>query len=246
MKRRDLIARSALAAAGVAMAVRAQSGAQHIKMMDEVPEDAPLVQFLIYPRMVAIDLIGPMSVFKIMRWRTELLWKDTAPVGSDLMSFTPTHSFATASAAPDMLLVVGGIMGSIDCMNDPEVMAFVARQGATATWVTSVCTGGLVLGAAGLLRGYDATAHWGVVDLLPLLGARHVDRRVVIDRNRITGGGATAGIDFGLTLAAAISGEEAACKAQLILEYAPEPPFANGTPTEARAERMAAARAGRV
>lgn len=246
MKRRDLIALSALAAAGMATSAFAETGMQHSKRMDEVPEDAPLVQFLIYPRMVAIDLIGPMSVFKIMRWRMELVWKDTLPVSSDLMPFTPTHSFTTASARPDVLLVVGGIMGTIACMNDPDVMAFVARQGATSTWVTSVCTGGLVLGAAGLLRGYDATAHWGVADLLPLLGARHVDRRVVIDRNRMTGGGATAGIDFGLTLAATIGGEEAARKVQLILEYAPAPPFANGTPAEAGPERMAAARAGRV
>ena len=106
--------------------------------------------------------------------------------------------------------------------------------------MTSVCTGSLALAAAGLLKGYDATSHWQVASFLPRMGARHVNKRVVIDRNRMTGGGVTAGIDFGLTLAAYLKDEEAARRVQLILEYAPEPPFRNGTPEEAGPERVAA------
>jgi transcriptional regulator GlxA family with amidase domain len=118
-------------------------------------------------------------------------------------------------------------------------MAFLADRGSRAKWVTSVCTGSLALAAAGLLRGYDATSHWQVADLLPRMGARHVDKRVVIDRNRMTGGGVTAGIDFGLTLAARLKDEEAARRVQLLMEYAPEPPFRNGTPKEAGPKRVA-------
>lgn len=97
----------------------------------------------------------------------------------------------------------------------------------------------LEMAAAGLLEGYDATSHWQVADLLPRMGARHVDKRVVIDRNRMTGGGVTAGIDFGLTLAGRLKGEDDARRVQLLMEYAPEPPFRNGTPNEAGPKRVA-------
>lgn len=109
-----------------------------------------------------------------------------------------------------------------------------------------VCTGSLVLAAAGLLRGYKATSLWAVTDLLPLMGANYVESRVVHDRNRLTGGGVTAGIDFGLTLVALMRGEEAARRVQLIIEYAPEPPFKSGTPREAAPELVAGLRKARV
>lgn len=137
-------------------------------------------------------------------------------------------------------------MGSIACMKNPALLEFLADRGARARYVTSVCTGGLVLGAAGLLRGYRATALWGVVDLLPVMGAIKADARVVEDRNRVTGAGATAGLDFGLALAVLLRGQEAAERIQLILEYEPEPPFHKGTPTLMGPERMAKIRAGRV
>ncbi len=119
------------------------------------------------------------------------------------------------------------------------VMMSLADCGSRAKWVTSVCTGSLALAAAGLLNGCDATSHWQVADPLPRMGSRHVDQRVVIDRNRMTGGGVTAGIDFGLTLAAHLKGEEAARRLQLLMEYAHEPPFHNGTPKEAGPTRVA-------
>ena len=137
-------------------------------------------------------------------------------------------------------------MGSIACMGRQPVLDFLADRAERARYVTSVCTGGLVLGAAGLLRGYRATAHWGVADLLPLMGAIRAHERVVQDRNRLTGGGVTGGLDFGLTLAALLRGQAEAERVQLVLEYAPQPPFRAGTPDEVGPERLAQARAGRV
>src|SRR5437763_10757718 len=110
-------------------------------------------------------------------------------------------------------------------MDDQLVLDFLARQGAQARYVTSVCTGSLLLGAAGLLKGYKATCHWMSHDQLPALGAEPVKARVVIDRNRVTGGGVTAGIDFGLALAALLRGEHEAKRIQLQIEYNPAPPF---------------------
>lgn len=212
-----------------------------------VPPDAPKVAMLVHPRMVAMDLIGPLTVFNIMRFNVQLVWKDKTPVSTDVgIPMTATATFDECPKDLDVLFVPGGLLGTVDCMNDPDVCGFLADRGSRAKWVTSVCTGGLALAAAGLLRGYDATAHWAVADLLPIMGARHVDKRVVRDRNRLTGGGVTAGVDFGLTLAAEMKGEEAARRVQLIIEYAPEPPFANGTPQEAGPERVAELRKARM
>ncbi|BCP51505.1 ThiJ family protein [Kaistia sp. 32K] len=249
LDRRTLLALGTLLAASAAAPANAaepQAGAAHMRSMMETPPDAPKVAMLVHPKMVALDLIGPMTVFKILRFDVQLVWKDKSPVSTDVgIPLVATHSFDECPGDLDILFVPGGTLGSVDCMNDPEVLAFLADRGARAKWVTSVCTGALVLAAAGLLKGYDATAHWAVADLLPLMGARHVDQRVVRDRNRMTGGGVTAGIDFALALAALMKGEEAARRVQLTIEYAPEPPFANGTPQEAGPERLAEARESR-
>jgi putative intracellular protease/amidase len=241
--RRALFGLAALAGLGAATAACARNTDQpredHTRAMMAIPPGAPTVAMLIHPGMVSLDLIGPMTVFQLMRWNIQLVWKDANPVMTDLVPLTATQSFDECPADLDVLFVPGGIMGTIDIMNDQTVLAFLADRGARASWVTSVCTGSLALAAAGLLKGYDATSHWTTVDLLPLMGARHVDKRVVVDRNRITGGGITAGIDFGLTLAAHIENEEAARKVQLIMEYAPAPPFENGTPAQAGATRVA-------
>jgi putative intracellular protease/amidase len=246
--RRNFMAIAALLTSSAALPASAEEQAKggHEQSIMKTPPDAPKVAMLIYPRMVALDLIGPMTVFNILRFDVQLVWKDKAPVSTDVgLSFAATQTFEECPNDLDILFVPGGILGTIDCMNDPEVRAFLADRGERAKWVTSVCTGGLVLAAAGLLQGYDATAHWAVADLLPLMGARHVDRRIVRDRNRMTGGGVTAGIDFALALAAEMRGEEAARRVQLIIEYAPEPPFRNGTPQEAGAERVADMRKSR-
>lgn len=198
------------------------------------PSGAPSVTMLVHPGMVMLDLVGPLTVFSIIRSKIELVWKDRSPVMTDCrLPITATHDFTTASAAPDILFIPGGTLGSALCMNDPAVMEFVRNRGEAAKYVTSVCTGSLVLAAAGLLKGYRATSLWAVADLLPLMGATHVDERVVIDRNRITAGGVTAGIDFALLLAAKMTDEETAKRVQLTLEYSPQPPFKAGTPAEA-------------
>ena len=246
--RRALLALGSVLAAAAALLAQAQeTEAEHMRKMMAIPPDAPKVAMLIYPKMVALDLIGPMTVFNILRCKVDLVWKDKAPVATDVgIPFAATRTFAECPRDLDVLFVPGGIMGTIDCMNDPAVCGFLADRGSRAKWVTGVCTGTLALAAAGLLKGYDATAHWAVADLLPLMGARHVEGRVVRDRNRMTGGGVTAGIDFGLRLAAELKGEEAARRVQLMIEYAPEPPFRNGTPSEAGPARVAAMRQGRT
>ncbi len=243
--RRQMLALAALGGASAAAPALAQvppdPGAQHMRDMMMIPPDAPTIAMLVHPKMVALDLIGPLTVFNILRCNAMLVWKDKAPVMTDVrLPIAATHTFGEVPQALDVLFVPGGRMGTVECMNDPEVMAFLSDRGSRAKWVTSVCTGSLALAAAGLLKGYDATSHWQVASFLPRMGARHVNKRVVIDRNRMTGGGVTAGIDFGLTLAARLKDEEAARRVQLILEYAPEPPFRNGTPEEAGPERVAA------
>jgi cyclohexyl-isocyanide hydratase len=157
------------------------------------------------------------------------VWKDTRPVVADSgLAIVPTTTFADCPPL-DIVFVPGG-RGQVPLMTDDEVLGFLRKHGAAARYVTSVCTGALVLGAAGLLTGYDAATHWAFVELLPRFGARHVPGRVVVDRNRITGGGVTAGIDFALRLAAEIAGDDVARAIQLGLEYDPAPPFASGHP----------------
>ena len=204
------------------------------------PANAPSVSILIYPGMVMLDLIGPLSVFSIMQSKIEMVWKDRNPVMTDCrIPVTPTHDFGSASNGADIFLIPGGTIGTVACMNDAVVMDYVRAQGGSAKYVTSVCTGSLVLAAAGLLKGYRATSLWAVADLLPLMGAQHIDERVVVDRNRITAGGVTAGIDFGLVLAALLTDEMTAKRVQLTLEYSPQPPFHAGTPKEAGPELTA-------
>jgi len=143
----------------------------------------------------------------------------------------------------DILFVPGGAKGMASVMTDTETIQFLSRCGKTAKLVTSVCSGSLILGAAGLLRGYKATSHWAVRDILPLLGAEVVPDRVVQDRNRITAGGISAGIDFGLRVAARLFGEDNARLVELALEYDPQPPFGSGSPEKAPPSVANAARA---
>ncbi|PCJ42964.1 MAG: thiamine biosynthesis protein ThiJ [SAR86 cluster bacterium] len=194
----------------------------------------PIIAMLVHPKMVMQDLVGPMTVFNIMGAEIHLVWKNLDSVSTDLgISVTPTTTFEDTPQDLDVLFVPGGLGGSIDLMQDKAVLDFLSDRGETATYVTSVCTGSLLLGAAGLLKGYRATSHWYTRDHLALMGATPVNERVVQDRNRITGGGVTAGIDFGLTLAALLKSEEDAKRYQLLMEYAPAPPFNAGTPETA-------------
>jgi cyclohexyl-isocyanide hydratase len=209
--------------------------------------DRPKIAMLVHPKMVMQDLIGPLTVFNLMRCEIHLVWKTREPVMTEVgLPITPTTLFRDCPDHLDVLFSPGGLEGTIAAMQDPEVLGFFADRGRTARYVTSDCTGSLVLGAAGLLRGYKATSHWSVRDQLALMGATPVHERVVHDRNRITGGGVTAGIDFGLTLAALLRSREEAEGIQLIIEYAPAPPFNAGTPETAPKvvfDRLAASRA---
>jgi cyclohexyl-isocyanide hydratase len=194
------------------------------------------VGMLLYPSLTQLDLTGPFEVFtKLPGTEVFLAWKTIDAVRADSgLALLPTTTLADAPQA-DVLFVPGG-SGQIDLMADGEVLSFLRGQAAGARYVTSVCTGAFLLGAAGLLDGYRATTHWAFHDLLARCGAIPVKRRVVVDRNRITGGGVTAGIDFALRVAAELHGEHAGQAIELALEYDPEPPFRAGSPDTAPPE----------
>lgn len=201
------------------------------------------IGFLLYPNLTQLDLTGPAQFLsRAPGARVHYVWKNLDPVPSDAgLSLMPTATFETCPAL-DMICVPGG-PGQVPLMRDAETLAFLRRQADGARFVTSVCTGSLVLGAAGLLAGYRATSHWMWLDSLAAFGAVPVAARVVKDRNRITGGGVTAGIDFALTVIAEVWGEAIAKQIQLFLEYDPQPPFACGSPSSAEPAIVAAVRA---
>jgi len=201
--------------------------------------DGIRIAFLLFPNVTQLDLTGPAQVMsRIGQANIELVAKTNHPVVTDSgFNLTPTATFATLTDCH--ILCVPGGMGVQDAMEDEDTIAWVRHVAGRATWVTSVCTGSLLLGAAGLLQGYRATTHWTSHHLLAAFGAIPVKQRVVFDRNRVTGGGVTAGIDFGLALVAAIRGEEHARFVQLSLEYNPEPPFDAGSPETAGEATMA-------
>ncbi len=206
-------------------------------------DSAPIeIGMLLYPNMTLLDLAGPQAALGI-HGRTHLFWKTLDPVLTDSgVTLMPTATFADAPAALDVLFVPGGA-GTVDAMKDEAINAFLAERGRDARYITSVCTGSLLLGTAGLLDGYRAATHWAAYDILDALGIEAGHERVVVDRNRFTGGGVTAGIDFGLTLLAELRGEEVAKMTQLMLEYDPAPPFATGHPRNAGPELVAAVKA---
>lgn len=205
------------------------------------------ILMLVYPRFTALDLVGPQHVLALLgpEYKTRLVWKDTKEVVSDTgIPVRPTATFKECAEEPAVLFVPGGTDGTLAALEDKEVRAFVAARGAKAQFVTSVCTGALVLGAAGLLKGYKATTHWLALDALKGFGAEPVAARVVTDRNRVTGGGVTAGIDFALTLAAKLKDEKYAKAIQLMCEYDPQPPFPkDGNPKTADADNVKMLRA---
>ncbi len=212
-----------------------------------------IIGMLIFEDMTHLDFAGPWEVF------SRLPGRDIRVISRSLQPVTAkgglkTVPDTTIDGAPqlDLLFVPGG-EGIAGLMEDRKVLEFLRRQAQHAKYITSVCTGALVLGAAGLLKGYRATTHWNSVELLPIFGATAAPGRVVIDRNRITGGGVTAGIDFALTIAKEVAGEEAAKRIQLTMEYNPAPPFNCGHPgtadpaiVEAELRRRAPLQAARL
>jgi cyclohexyl-isocyanide hydratase len=195
------------------------------------------VAMLLFPGVTQLDLTGPLEVFGRVRGvSVQLVAKSRDPVSvaslsPPAMQILPSACFDDIATA-DPLCVPGG-PGHIDLLNDVETLAFLCRVAGGARYVTSVCTGSLLLGAAGLLRGYRATTHWNSMHCLAALGAIPVEERVVFDRNRITGGGVTSGIDFALQVIREVWGDRAAQLAELTLEYDPSPPMGAGSPRTA-------------
>src|ERR1700710_1718625 len=201
---------------------------------------APLqIGVVLIPKVTHLHFPGPLQVFPSLPGaNVHLIWKRIEPVASDsVLTLTPTITFADCPQL-DVICVPGG-GGSDDMVNDEEMLAFLRKQAAAAKYITSVCTGSLVLGAAGLLKGYHAATHWTAMDFLPAFGAIPTKTRVCVDRNRVTGGGVTAGIDFALTLVSLLHDQRTAEAIQLRLEYNPAPPFNSGSPDTAPPEVLA-------
>ena len=189
------------------------------------------IGMVLFPNLTQLDLTGPYEVFGRVA-KVLLIAESLAPVKSDTgLLLTPDETFDT-SPQVDVLFVPGG-RGIFEAIQNNRLQNFLKQQAVNAKYITSVCTGSLVLAAAGLLNGYKATTHWLSQDLLKLFNVEVTEERVVIDRNRITGGGVTAGIDFGLSVVAKIYGENAAKEIQLMMEYDPAPPFNSGSPKTA-------------
>ncbi|WP_206813575.1 DJ-1/PfpI family protein [Chroococcus sp. FPU101] len=192
------------------------------------------IGFLIYPDVVQLDVMAAYQVLSFPpATQTHLIWKTPDPIiSNEGLIITPTTTLEYCPTL-DVICVPGGGIGQVNVIKDAEILVFLAKQGETAQYITSVCTGSLILAAAGLLTGYQATCHWAFREQLAMLGVDVANQRVVVDRNRITGAGVTSGIDFGLTLINLLFGEEMAKLTQLMLEYHPKPPFNAGTPETA-------------
>ena len=201
------------------------------------------IGMLIFPRLTQLDMTGPYEVLaRLPDTTVELIARTLDPVTTDRgMQIVPTVTYATCPPL-DVVMVPGG-PGQQDLMEDEEALTFLRKQAAGAKYVTSVCTGSLVLGAAGLLKGKRATCHWAAIEHLKPLGAIPVAEKVVIDGNIVTGAGVTSGIDFALTLAAILEGEQTAREIQLGIEYDPAPPFNSGSPKTAAREMVEKLRA---
>jgi cyclohexyl-isocyanide hydratase len=203
---------------------------------------APLqIGLMLFPKVTQLDFTAPLQVFSgVPGAKIHLIWKRIEPVPSDsVMMLTPTTSFADCPQL-DVICVPGGA-GINDMVNDEEMLAFLRKQAEGAKYVTSVCTGSLVLGAAGLLKGYRAATHWSAMEYLSAFGATPTKTRVCTDRNRITGGGVTAGIDFALTVVSMLVDRRTAEAIQLGIEYNPAPPFNSGSPETAPSDVLARA-----
>ena len=204
-----------------------------------------VIGMLMFPDMTQLDFTGPYEIFtKLPGAEVRTVSLSAGPVvATGGLRFLP-DARVDDTPAFDVLFVPGGPgVGAV--MEDRALLGFVRERGLHARYVTSVCTGALILGAAGLLKGYRATTHWLSLDLLPLFGAIPVSDRVVIDGNRITGGGVTAGIDFALSMVAEIGSPETARMIQLVIEYNPAPPFASGHPSLADASLVEEVRKAR-
>lgn len=192
------------------------------------------IGFLVYPGVIQLDVMGAYQVLSFPpNTQLHLIGKTPDAIATNEgLTLIPTVTFADCPPL-DVICVPGGGIGQVEVMKDAEILNFLQQQSTSAQYVTSVCTGSMILAAASLLQGYKATCHWAFREQLAMLGVEVMPQRVVIDRNRVTGAGVTSGIDFGLTLLKLLCGEEVAKMTQLMMEYTPEPPFNAGTPETA-------------
>ncbi len=215
---------------------------------DAAPSDAPpavtSVGVYIWPNMTMLDVLAPHQALGLTPGIEVFTFaRTTAPLVTDTgLTIVPDHGFDDVPRC-DVLLVGGGADATPE-MNDAEVTGTLARIGADARWVTSVCTGALILAAAGLLDGYRANTHWSAREVLASFPEVELaDGRVVVDRDRVTGGGVTAGLDFALTLIGILQGEQTGALVELVMEYDPAPPYGTGHPDRAPAELVETVRA---
>ena len=192
------------------------------------------IGFLIYPGVIQLDVTASYQVLNFgPNIDTYLIAKTLDPIKSNEgLTLTPTKDFDNCPQL-DVICVPGGGVGQVEVMQDEVTLKFLQSQSEKTQYVTSVCTGSMILAAAGLLQGYQATCHWAFEEQLAMLGVEVVSERVVIDRSRVTGAGVTSGIDFGLTLLSLLLDEDTAKMAQLMMQYSPQPPFDSGTPETA-------------
>ncbi|MBL8821217.1 MAG: DJ-1/PfpI family protein [Planctomycetia bacterium] len=230
--------REAIAALGAAVTATAVA-------KDDPPAKKPTQALMLaYPQFTLLDLVGPHSILSMVAGiQVKIVAKTKDPITTDTgVTLLPQQTLKDTTEEPLLIFVPGGTAGTLRAMEDKEITEFLKSRGSKATYVTSVCTGSLVLGAAGLLKGYQATTHWAAMDFLKPLGAIPTAKRVVEDRNRITGAGVTAGLDFGLRLAAKLKDDRYAQNVQLAIEYDPEPPYKCGSPASASADQVKYAR----
>ncbi|MBF2008999.1 MAG: DJ-1/PfpI family protein [Chlorogloeopsis fritschii C42_A2020_084] len=194
-----------------------------------------VVGLVFYPGMTALDIIGPQTVFSALPGiQIHRIWKTLDPIQTDDgMRIIPDTTFD--NCPPLDIICIGGGLAQNAVVDDPEILAFLRQQGSMAKFVTSVCGGSEFLAKAGLLQGYRSATHWMFREQLAAAGVQVSTERVVIDRERMSGGGVTAGIDFGLEVAKVLYGEETAKIVQLLIEYDPTPPFDTGSPEKAGA-----------
>ena len=236
-----LMAGGALGLAGVSGIPAAE--AQNPAPRTQDGEPSMNIGIIIFPRMDQIDFTGPFEVLsRVPGAAVQVLWKEKTPV-RDIKGLILTPERTLAEAPPLDVLVVPGGPGQEALMEDEAVLSFIRDRAAKARYVYSVCTGALICGAAGLLKGVRSTTHWASFDLLKYFGAIPVDERVVLDGKHLSAAGVTAGIDGALRLAALLRGDRAAQEIQLGIEYAPEPPFDSGTPKTAPPEVLESSRA---
>jgi cyclohexyl-isocyanide hydratase len=220
------IGNSRLLAASTTVVKKAEASSMHSQLKMGAEE----ILILIYPGFTAIDAIGPEYILSGMMGATvRLVAKTATPLKSESgIEFVPHLTFADCSRKPTLFIVPGGVAGTIAAIEDPATVGFIREVGGASKIAGSVCTGSLLLGSAGLLQGYAATSHWQTLDLLRLVGADPKNKRVVFDRNRVTGAGVTAGLDFALELVKYFRGDFYAKGMQLLAQYDPQPPFPGG------------------